>query len=41
MGVIGVSPEEEKERYATHYVKNNIAFFAFDYPGIRKSAGQL
>ncbi|MHA1222874.1 MAG: alpha/beta hydrolase [Candidatus Heimdallarchaeaceae archaeon] len=38
-GLPGNAPEKEKNRLAEDFIKNNIAYFAFDYTGARKSTG--
>lgn len=38
-GMPGHSPTEQKERLGADIVKEGYAFFAFDYPGVRKSTG--
>ena len=38
-GMPGKSPEEDERRYARFFVENEIAYFAFDHQGVRKSTG--
>ncbi len=38
-GMPGLEPEKEGERYAEDLVSNGIAYYAFDYTGVRNSTG--
>lgn len=38
-GMPGKSPEEDGERFAHHFVDNNIAYFTYDHQGVRQSSG--
>ena len=38
-GMPGTDPKKEKERIAKDFTNNNLAYFAFDYTGVRSSSG--
>ncbi len=40
-GMQGQPPHEEANRYAPWLTKQGIAFFAYDYPGVRNSQGKF
>lgn len=39
-GMPGTDPKKEKERIASSFTDNKIAYFAFDYTGVRSSSGE-
>ncbi|MFX1574869.1 MAG: alpha/beta hydrolase family protein [Promethearchaeota archaeon] len=38
-GMPGNSPEEDENRFAPYFIKNNIAYFTYDHQGVRMSTG--
>ncbi|MFX1326590.1 MAG: alpha/beta hydrolase family protein [Promethearchaeota archaeon] len=38
-GMPGVSPEDDENRFARHFIENNMAYFTFDHQGVRESSG--